>query len=77
MNRLVLVEWDDAWSDNGWASEIDPTACPVSTVGWVVIETEEGILLAQTLSKDNVGSMWFIPNGMINSVTYLKEGDPA
>ncbi len=75
--RLVVVVWDDAWAAHGWTDDTTPKPMTVTTVGWVIQETEVGMSLAQSVAADGFGSVWFIPNGMINSVTYLKEGEPA
>lgn len=80
-DRLVVVEWDDAWSGGNWTSPGEaieshkPERC--WTVGKVVIENDEGIMLAQTFGVGDLGNLWFIPNGMIRSVTSLKKGSPA
>ena len=77
VERLVVVEWDDAWSEAGNAENI-PKAEPsrVFTVGIVVVENEEGILLTQSWGKDGFGAFWFIPNGMILDVRGVVPGDP-
>jgi|14BtaG_2_1085337.scaffolds.fasta_scaffold31118_2 hypothetical protein len=77
MNRVVLVEWDDAWSCHGWTDDTAPKPVRVKTLGFAVQETKQGIVVAQSVGPDGFGSTCFIPNGMIQNVTYLREGGPA
>jgi hypothetical protein len=79
MNRKVIVEWEDAWTHQHWVETMPKAAAEiVSSLGVVVVENEEGILLAQTVGKDGgTGNLWFIPNSMILSVRYLIDGGEA
>ena len=81
-DRLVLVEWIDAWSEDGWhgtqeAHKMASQRVVCYSVGYVVQEDEEGILLSSAITKDGFGALWLVPNGMIMKVTTLTEGSEA
>jgi len=81
-DRLVLVEWIDAWSEDGWhltpeAHKLASHSVLCYSVGYVVQEDEDGILLSSAITKDGFGALWLIPNGMIMKVTLLTEGPEA
>ena len=78
-DRLVMVEWMDAWSIDGWFTIPEALMKAgeeviVYSVGYVLQETEEGICLTSAIAGGSFGNLWWIPNGMITSVTELKKG---
>ena len=64
---LVRVLWDDAASDSGWhtASTIRLEPQLVTTTGYLIKETQKYILIAHTVSGDDVNGTMQIPKGMI------------
>jgi len=75
---LVEVVWDDAESGNGWEVEIPETLKDrlCLTVGFLVKETENHILIASTISQDVKENLHFncylqIPMGMVKSLKKL------
>ncbi len=56
MHKLILVEWlDSRVSDSGWQFLTDtkePDACKVQTIGWLIKQGKNAILLAQCLSDE-------------------------
>ena len=82
MNRLVCVEWEDAWSDSAWHTTqdgLEKALVPVvvKSTGWVVIENDEAIVLASSICADGYGGLERIPNGMIREVRELRPGKAA
>lgn len=78
---LVIVEWDDAWSHDGWmgteeALEESKNKAKVISVGFVISKTKDSIALAQGrgLHRDQIGyaGIFNIPNGMIKKITKVK-----
>ena len=81
-DRLVCVKWIDAWQEDGWHTIEDAHSkanrdAIVYSVGYVVKEDESGITLSSAVAKDGFGSLWKIPNGMIEEVTSLLQGEVA
>lgn len=77
--KLVLVEWGDAWSEHGWSDKDKASDCApllVSSVGWLLQATDDGVTLASRMTEDNsCGQIHFVPAGMIKRVLYIKAGD--
>ena len=70
----MLVVWDDASSlDAGW---YDPDEVPknqlVTTVGFLVAESEEHVVLAQSTDDVWVNGRFQIPKKMIREMKPLK-----
>jgi hypothetical protein len=69
---LYEVIWDDAAVETGW---IDPSIALqnqlVTTVGFLVNESEKHILIASTYSDDHVNATIQIPRGMVQTMTEL------
>lgn len=82
---LVLVVWDDAWQDqdnfatvHGVAQTHAPLA--VQTLGWLLVDNETGISVANERSSDNGTDTYrgrtFVPRAMVRSVTPFKMTAP-
>mgnify|MGYP001572376124 CR=1 FL=1 len=60
MTRAVRVSWEDITAHGGhvWqkVKHIKPKPTRVTTVGWLIYEDDEYIVLAQDLSKDKSAS---------------------
>ena len=81
-DRLVVVEWEDAWADASWHDVLEgheDAQKPVIaySVGWVVQETEEAIVLSSAVVADGLGGLMRIPAGMVRTVRYVKDAGPA
>lgn len=64
-----------AWDDEGQSAK-RAEAIIVHTVGWVIKDSEEGLLVAaQIAGADQLANQSFIPRGMIRDVTTLKRGE--
>jgi hypothetical protein len=74
---LVLIEWEDAYTGNhDWfkLNTLPDAVQPVMvvTAGFVVLEDEERVTLAQTFSHNSGANLWTIPVGMIRKRTHLR-----
>ncbi len=75
--RLVLIEWHDANSVDGWVSDahlenMAPTS--IRSVGWIKRRTKREIVLVSHMSDDkDRGAIWTIPTGCVTKITSLKE----
>jgi hypothetical protein len=74
---LVLVTWEDAsvkdegaWADND--SDHTYVAKVFQTVGFLLHDGPEGIVLTDSWHEDTVGARDQIPRGMIRSMKRLK-----
>lgn len=73
---LVKVEWLDAETTFGWESEGEnkPTVPVVTTVGFLIVDTEELISIASTIGQDKThNSRINIPKGMVKSFFVLRK----
>lgn len=69
--RLVMVEWTDAGCDASWqthGSLLTPSKC--MTVGWLMHEDTEFLLVAATVSiaSGDFNQSMSIPTGMVVSI---------
>jgi hypothetical protein len=73
--KLVLVQWIDAYHLDGWQFGAIPSAKfdPCWSVGFLMDETKEGIILAQTWFDGDCGNLIGIPKKMINKMTVLGD----
>ncbi len=82
--KLVLVEWVDSHSARGWQSleELKANAVPLHcrTVGGLVTQTKEGVMLTAGLAGEKNGSTeidgaghYYIPRGCIRKLTVLRK----
>lgn len=76
--RMVSVEWEDAteqtataWTDKGEVQAWTP--CIVQTVGFVVHDHADGMVLTDSYTGALYGRVTQIPRGMIRSVTELRK----
>lgn len=74
---LVMVTWVDAATDNGWtdtdeAHDFVPPVC--QTIGYLVADKPDHVVLAQTHGGNEMGNRWTIPRGMVSSVRTLELG---
>lgn len=73
---LVKLEWIDAETDHGWesADEKNPTVPLVTTVGFLIKDTEELVSIASTVGDDRShNSRINIPKGMVKTMTVLRK----
>jgi len=80
--RLVAVTWNDitAWAD--WVGELEavidqcePTPCV--TVGWILREDEEVLVIADSATKDRTfGGVTSIPRSVVTEIVDLRKASP-
>lgn len=71
--KLVEITWDDASTDDGWAAapeNLEPQLA--TTVGFVVRETKDHILIASTYDENHTNGRIQIPKKMIKSKKEIK-----
>jgi hypothetical protein len=65
---LIEVQWDDAVSDVGWESIPDKLEKSIATtVGFLVRETKDHLLIASTYDDNHTNARIQIPKKMIQS----------
>lgn len=73
---LVVVLWEDATTlDVGpWAENKEHKYAPklFTSVGFLLFEGPEGVILTSTWSVDTVATRDQVPRGMIRKITRLK-----
>lgn len=73
---LVLVEWDDTTTNEGWAMVENLTSEPVHciSVGWIVRKTKIALVLAgmRSLDEDACNTRQTIPRGCIRSIRRIE-----
>lgn len=73
---MVLVVWDDASSlEDGWVDpdEVVPKNHLAYTVGYVIADTEDFVVLAMTTDGVWVNGRFQIPKRMVKEMKPLKE----
>ena len=77
--HLVKVDWLDAMSDDNTWQELNDlakqTLKPVTSVGWMLVEDENNIILISSLDEDAQmgGGGCTISKKCIKKIIYLKE----
>lgn len=72
---LVEVKWLDAQTSHGWEDkdEIDSEVPVVTTIGFLLKETEDSVVIASTIGQDKThNSRILIPIGMIKEKRILR-----
>ena len=75
---IVLIEWEDASSlEHGWVDTEEPTEAQMaSTVGFLVLNTDERVVVATTTDGRWVNTRFQIPKGMVRSMKVIKRKGP-
>jgi hypothetical protein len=78
---LIACLWDDAHSDSAWKelSEVKLEECIVVTVGFLINEDADRILIADSYvaEKDHIlciSGTTQVPRGMIKSLEVIRKG---
>ena len=70
---LFHIEWDDATTDNGWEEvpeNLEPSLA--ITVGFLVRETKDHLLIASTYDETHTNARLQIPKKLIKSRKEIK-----
>lgn len=74
---IVCVVWEDARTIDGgaWTDNTPATFTPhiVHQVGYLMQQSDEGVILTQAWHPEIIAARDKIPAGMIRSVTFLSE----
>lgn len=62
---ITVVKWVDACADGTWESEVDGKLAEATTVGFLVKETDESIVIASTISPPMHNCRMTIPKAWI------------
>lgn len=72
---IALVEWEDAYTldSTAWVAKQPAkwSAYVVHTVGFILYDGPEGVIVTDSSTHDQTGPRCQIPRGMIHSVTYV------
>jgi len=70
--KLVIVEWEDIYSETGWCEDKD-LHCPVfRTVGFLVKQDKKRIIIADT--EPDQGTLTVFPRGCILKIEEISNG---
>lgn len=78
---LVVIQWADAWVKADEAVTLQDAktshgAAIVTTLGWVLIDDESGVSLANEKYDDTYRGRTFIPRAMVQSMTTFVLAKP-
>lgn len=66
--KLMYVEWVDAVADVGWDYEVEQTKVSlIKSVGWLVRETKDEIVLAADYSDGDTNRRMAIPKSWVRN----------
>ena len=65
MDTIIYCEWKDACAYSGWDSEENYNLCLIKSVGFLVKETKEKIVLAVSKSDGEFNAVMVIPKAWI------------
>jgi len=72
---LVMVEWEDAWSEDGWIgpNELKGNTYSVVTVGYVINKGPKALQIASTIEQEgNLSGVMSVPLGCVKRVRSLS-----
>lgn len=80
LGKVVEVCWGDAHSVDPWtpvdSDDLIMEPLPCRTYGIVIAANATGIMVSGSINgSTDVGASWFLPLGMIDNITILKESD--
>jgi hypothetical protein len=71
-SAIVIVRWVDAHVDGSWEQETDGKLADVTTVGFLVKETDESLVIASTVSPPMHNCRITIPKAWIKERKVIK-----
>jgi len=63
--KVILVEWIDAVCSSGWEIDSKPELHPCTTLGYLITEDTDAIVIASTLSLGSNNARMIIPKAWI------------
>lgn len=64
--KVVVVEWIDAMTVGSWESDVKPHLATCTTIGYVVAEDNDCVVIASTISDNMSNCHMHIPKRWIN-----------
>lgn len=75
--KIVRVTWNDALAVAMWCKHSEPMAAQVCvTVGFLVAEDDQHVMVAATVSDDEYIAAQQIPRAMIQQMSEIETGKP-
>jgi hypothetical protein len=65
--KVVYVEWVDAVADLGWQAQTVPCLHPCRTIGYLIGETKDTLLIATTISMQESNARMHIPKAWVTN----------
>jgi hypothetical protein len=70
--KVILVEWVDAVCSAGWEIDSKPELHPCTTLGYLITEDAEAVVIASTLSLGSNNARMVIPKAWIKKRKEIK-----
>ena len=70
--KVILVEWIDAVCSSGWEIDSKPELHPCTTLGYLITEDTDAIVIASTLSLGSNNARMIIPKAWIKKRKEIK-----
>ena len=74
--KVILVEWVDSVCGAGWEIDSKPELHPCTTLGYLINEDAEAIVIASTLSLGSNNARMVIPKAWIKKRKEIKIETP-
>ncbi len=71
-SKVILVEWIDAVCSSGWEIDSKPELHPCITLGYLITEDAEAVVIASTLSLGSNNARMIIPKAWIKKRKEIK-----
>jgi hypothetical protein len=69
---VILVEWQDAVCGAGWETDSTPELHSCTTVGYLIAESDDALLIASTISMGSNNARIAIPKAWIQTRREIK-----
>jgi len=70
--KVILVEWVDAVCSAGWESDSKPELHPCTTLGYLITEDADAVVIASTISLGSNNARMVIPKAWIKKRKEIK-----
>lgn len=72
--KAVSVEWKDITSHSGWHDVEDNALLPITSVGFLMAQDKDNILISQSISPENsrVAESLLIPMSVVAKIRRLR-----
>lgn len=71
----LYIEWEDAVASNGWEDHHKAELHPCVTMGFLIDETKDALLIASTISMGSTNARMHIPKAWIKKRKVIKYED--